>query len=798
MSTADRSQSGMPTREVIARAWAPVWVSVLAVLLGLACARPVAAPVRPPAPVVAQPTAQDEALALFRLFDSLGLADTRGRPYVRVWVAYTLDGAGRREEITRDGFLLAETEDTFTVQYLLAPVTHSRRISSGPELRFERLDLAAALREWIVMLRAKDFDHRIGFDLRRDLHAYGRLIAFVLAHAAWRNDLEAECEGLLAAARAAEHHRNAPTFTANIRGDLAESLMWEAMLAAGDSGLSRPALRERFAQVAARFPESEHAAKAAEIVAVLDRMIAEDAAFKPGAPAGEAEIPALIHGLREVRGVQWSQPGAASVLHGGGAAWALVRLGRAAIPALIAILDDTRLTRTMSYHRDFHYSHHIERYGDAAREILYAITGRVFADRATAEAWWSVARSMSEADLLALGMRSPEFDAGEQAKRLLKLDRKRGLRELAAALTTASPRARRELIRVLADDDRPGSLAVLREALRTGPPDGREEAARGLADRGVVDWVPELQAYVQRALRGGEPSTIQERRELVKVLVERGGAEGIDAASALYPGFDLVTRDMLLEEFDEVLHGDERTPRTREEVRAAEDALVAALADDATFAGESYWWPHKQGCASPRLNEYAARMLAAHSGLPFSCTWAPERRARAIVALYQQFAARRKLAPLVLPVAWVLNADATTKPSPTLVREVLLDEASHDSPEGAAFLGLVGAPLAVEDVIGLAKRVVKDQPRGHLSIHVHREAAGQGFTVRVRSVVAEAETTDGDHLSSVARLGDEYVYSSSMGGRWDRATKALQAVLAGPADRDSEFILDVLWRSPAQ
>jgi hypothetical protein len=70
------------------------------------------------------------------------------------------------------------------------------------------------------------------------------------------------------------------------------------------------------------------------------------------------------------------QPGGPSVFTSGedSPAHRLRALGHHAVPVLIETLTDERFTRTVGYWRNFHYSHYVVRYADAARDILYRIT----------------------------------------------------------------------------------------------------------------------------------------------------------------------------------------------------------------------------------------------------------------------------------------------------------------------------------------------------------------------------------------------------------------------------------------
>ena len=54
----------------------------------------------------------------------------------------------------------------------------------------------------------------------------------------------------------------------------------------------------------------------------------------------------------------------------------LVDLGYEAVPQLIEHLDDERYTRSVGYHRNFYFSHHVLRVSECAMTIISRIAGR--------------------------------------------------------------------------------------------------------------------------------------------------------------------------------------------------------------------------------------------------------------------------------------------------------------------------------------------------------------------------------------------------------------------------------------
>ncbi len=101
----------------------------------------------------------------------------------------------------------------------------------------------------------------------------------------------------------------------------------------------------------------------------------EIAALPPAEQAQE-----WIFRLRDQNGAQMGQPGWVDIFmtHEDSPAHHLLKLGDAAVPALIAALGDSRLTRSVGYGRDFFFSHEVITIGDAALTILERIADRQF------------------------------------------------------------------------------------------------------------------------------------------------------------------------------------------------------------------------------------------------------------------------------------------------------------------------------------------------------------------------------------------------------------------------------------
>jgi hypothetical protein len=160
----------------------------------------------------------------------------------------------------------------------------------------------------------------------------------------------------------------------------------------------RASAREYWERVITRFPGSRYEEQCSSYVRILDRMLKEDSVFnepknlKDLSP--DQQVAYWIHRLREVNAIQLTQPGSCRVLddiegHKDDAAHHLAQLGITAIPQLIGLLEDSRLTRSYGLWRDFSPWRWVLQYRDAAIEIIEHIAGETFYQASSSSSYLS-------------------------------------------------------------------------------------------------------------------------------------------------------------------------------------------------------------------------------------------------------------------------------------------------------------------------------------------------------------------------------------------------------------------------
>jgi hypothetical protein len=274
------------------------------------------------------------------------------------------------------------------------------------------------------------------------------------------------------------------------------------------AGAPRAEAAKQFAAISDTYPQSRWAPLSAELGRLLAEMAEADRQFReppdPDALPMKERIEYLVFKLRDVAVRELFGPGKCQVLflkrdH---AAWRLRRIGKPAVPALLALLNDRRPTRSSCEPLN---GGHVLRYADVALQVLEAIAARTFdhqtlrgscltnADEQTREEiveevedWWRRNRDKDEAEWiresLAAGGVTSMWNRLQWAERLIDLQG-----------PAAADFFRR---RLAAEPDNPHIPRLLNEAMAAaaGEPSSRpaaldlQDAARRLTEATGFEW----------------------------------------------------------------------------------------------------------------------------------------------------------------------------------------------------------------------------------------------------------------------------------------------------------------------
>ncbi len=748
--------------------------------------------------LAAAPTEQDikETAAWF---DSLGWPDLSGKPYIEITL-----GQGRIDSKKVDGpkirgFVLSENDQEYHIfsdgtqlhgaspwpsfgSHVAWPACEQIIKKSAPtsppesEVKARVLDLPATVDELLASFRqplSEDDYHNDRFGRKIS----NRTSLFILARFCTRSnhaDLAALLDAVLPELSLADsplRYEENSSFRNSVERELAQSLMWKAVVDCGNTTVTRPQLLAEFQRIVHDFPASEHHTRAGAMADMLETMVTEDEAHarmvKPTEHMTvEEKVHELIFQLRDQNGHQWSQPGSCDIFgdmfqEGGSTpAHQLVAIGFPAVPALIEALNDKRLTRSVGYHRDFYFSHFVLSVGDCAEAVLARIAHRNFwvsqttsgamqkdgetdKTRREVEAWWTEVGKKGEVAVLEDGVRAGGDDSYTQAQQLAKVNPEACLAVLHAGIENAtSSWIRSNLIRTLASlpsDRVPDALRYQLSHCKS--PEGRIAAAAALIDRGdskgVADMIAEWKKRSPLARKKPKENggAIFDRDEILETLIEfLGGCGHLDATNALAERFADLPPALKFKVIDAVLNPDsgrflftEKKIAMPPEVQSLGEKIAITALEDRTlrvgtsgsFSAISY--------RNPRVCDYAAIQLTVHSPKRYSFKWSPAKSDRDAQILQMQnvWRATQNLPPLAAPGRPAANSEAK-------------------EPNEIATLGWSGGPaldlpltegklLTAEAVVNSLVRLFRETPKEDIGFTFTAErGAGQvGFLVKI-------------------------------------------------------------------
>ena len=539
--------------------------------------------------------------------------------------------------------------------------------------------------------------------------------------------------------------------------DIGHAKMWQAVVAFGDPKVSRSELRERFQQIAKSFPKSRYAKRAQATSKLLAKMIEEDKAHavrrkaRKGRKLSKREQNAdWIHQLRDQNGHQWSQPGACDIFQDPrgdkSPASRLVRIGFDAVPQLIAIVDDKRFTRSVGYHRDFYFSHHVLRVGDCAVAILQDIAARSFYTRTytnaamikdgqesktkrAIKAWWVEVQRKGIKQVLIEGTEAGNDNSPAQAQRLLKKYPNAALPAIVKGARRTQDRwTRTSFVQIAAELKGKRVVAFLKSEMAKAPArETRVVAAYALHKRKQTGPIPamiqEWRAVLAESAKPkpGDPfETDSGVSELIEFLATCGSPKAIQALEKdihrhkADRRLDIIAAFGPDDGFSALSIGPGGpspggSPKTvSKPVRdAIESLLIGALSDTDVREGLSAEWGNVS-FAEPRICDVAGLVLNQRDAkkYPFDIEASQFKRDQQRVRLINAWRKARKLKPLPLPKRIAIKRLPRDQVAGKLDAIVFAPNAAARAPLLAGYerLGLPALPALREQIAALPKK----------------------------------------------------------------------------------------------
>jgi hypothetical protein len=789
-----------------------VVLCALPALIGSAFANP--APSKSPISVAAE------------WFENLEWPDLRGTPYIEITLGKSIMGNKVTDGPRVRGFLMGEDDQAFTVfadgtcadssfsSGAGWPFVVQRIPKSNPEWpdymqRTHRMiELSVAVDEVLKELhRPKEDDEyrhsRIGKKVTT------RTALFVLARCCAKQGRADLADKLDAEVIKLSDVPLDPTregdkvLRLTIEKEVAHALMWRAVVDCGDPSITRPELLARFERIVREFPNCEHHRRAIGFVENLRSMIAEDKEHAQIATPLEAmkveeKIKDLIFRLRDQNGHQWGQPGSCDIFsdgrqlrEGNSPAHQLVKLGHAAVPALIEVLDDHHLSRSVGYHRDFYFSHSVLTVGECAEAVLSKIAGRsnwvpktTIADyekgrqvdkvRTAIEGWWRGVQGKGEKQILIDGVREGNWDSYEQAKRLATLDPEAALDALAAGLAAATtPWDRTRLVESIASIKTDAAADALRREVRNcASLGGRVAAATELFRRGdkdaVAPMIEEWRKWIPLP-RGVSDVKHESADHLIVFLGTCGDA---DAMKALASRFAMMPPDIKLAIVgaatdNTILNQSVRkrgTPLSPEAEAVAEELTVTALEDRTVRLGMNSTYGDVT-FQDPRVCDFAVYSLSKRWSHRYHFSWAATRLERDVQITQSRNVWRAAHGQEHLPLRErPSHISASFEPN-TIAALKWIGGTPMD---GLPFE--VGKPLTAEALMEAIIRLHRELPKDHPGFAFSAERPGdrRGFVIEIewKSGTPPASPTWWRHGSSIS-LGDNSLHHSSGGSSFE-------------------------------
>jgi hypothetical protein len=771
-----------------------------------------------------------EEREFFAWWDGLGYPDVGSLPFVRAWVGDWI-GHGNSDPVaqTTQGFLVHEEGPKFRVFLTDLSVFEgtSKEEEDRPWARigFERVDLESFVRAGLDGLARQGpeipwFDKSDPFDAHRWSFPNQAFRIAVLARACAGRGLDDLAHRMCDRAR---FEQTRPLLTQQLGPDDPTPRAGFDSLKTWIRSESRHVFESGFGDPektwADLLVDAERDARAFAPerlrddgngdVAVLRRMVAAAAARRAGPPKPEPRteperIAALVDGLQDVAvtfvdswGLWFQDPGPdrPALAHDH-----LEALGFAAVPALIAALDDVRFTRVVEYQEtgkgQFRGSVDVLRVGELAWRILDRISGKALSStsvggpptsrqptrRRAATEWFERAKERGEIAFLVEQVEEAGQQADVAAKRLARLDPAAAVAAIEKGVSASPGFARHNLVvELVAIEGEVSTATLLRLLPRLADSTAGVAAASALWRRGRREGLDDL----IRRWKAPPPADAMwwGREHLARALAETGH---VDAVRALGEGLaERPTRERLdvVETF--VLQPAEpgevapfSPPRSPEWEREIEALLASRLDDEDRVEGQRIG--SDRAGVDPVVGEWALRALASRD--PKRWSFDPKAPARerqtARVAAANAWRASRGLDP-VAPTRRAVPAPIPLPSIRAVVDRALGSSASEDRRKALEEIEAKG--LAAVPALREALAAAPGDAPGRADL----DRLGRRLSFVVSEVVAEPVNAD---VAEALRSSQGRTLSNDLWwGIWEafRKGSTLSGALRLRAERDA-------------
>ena len=526
-----------------------------------------------------------------------------------------------------------------------------------------------------------------------------------------------------------------------LKKDQAHTRMWRAVVVFGDPKISLEELLPKFEFIVETFPKTEYLERAQKTAAMLKQMIEEDKqhAQKEIPPleklTGQQRVTELIYQLRTQNGHQWSQPGSCNIFNDergkNSPADLLVAEGFDAVPQLIKALDDYRFTRSVGYHRDFYFSHHVLRVNDCCERILSKIAGRGFYQRTHTngamakdgktettkdriQEWWSEVSSKGEKQVLIDAVTSGSPNAANQASVLVKKYPEEAVQAIKIGLPKVRTWDQQRMVDILFElRDQPAASELIKDQLVNATKlDVRLQAARALVKYDESKKLALEKLALERMLYEWEnykPENDEDqlfndpKASLAKFLLSTGSAEGISTITESFEKLTTKTKFSILESVSVL------PALTKENQNAIEKLLVDCLLitnEETRMSGSR----NGQSFTNPRLCDMAGFVLTSRWPGKYACRLdgTELERDQNRFAAINRWREDNRFEPIDFPPPFEVAPVPADKTDPLVDRIV----ASKSVGEGkTAFAQLAGlGPGAIEAVGQVSRRIDDSHP----------------------------------------------------------------------------------------